>query len=100
MEYFGVLKLHETLEAVGISLQKLLILMHIEKETDKKAQVRIVDLVKITGHTFAATSNMTDYMERDGLVQKHRVTNDKRAMMIKLMPKGIEALKQYGKLNP
>lgn len=94
MDYCIILKLHETLTGLKLTLPKLVALLYIEANPETP----ISGLKYPIGNTVAALTCMTDYLEKDGFIKKQHGSTDRRHVLMKLTGKGTEVLEKYRKL--
>jgi len=59
---------------------------------------RVSDLAQKTGFSISTVSWLADSLVKKKIVTRRRATNDRRVVMVKLAPKGLDALNEYDRI--
>lgn len=81
---------------IGLGIPELLLLRAVNEVTE----TTVGNLSKSLSLNISTTSNLLSKLETDGYVARNKDKNDKRTIIVKLMPKGIRLVsKAPSKLN-
>ena len=83
--------LEKPLARLGISQGRFIVMMLLHREPDTQFSPSI--LAEKAGVSRATITGLIDGLERDGMVKRIHDSNDRRAIIVRLTPKGIEFLK-------
>lgn len=63
-----------------------------------KRQLRISELVHLTGFSYSTASWLVDSLVKKKIVSRKRYSNDRRVVLVKLTSSGYEALAEYDRI--
>lgn len=83
--------LDQRLKPLGLSQAKWLVLVHLSRGGDKMIQKELAESIGIEGPTLVG---LLDRMTRDGWLERHESSEDRRSKTVHLTEKSTEILRQ------
>jgi DNA-binding MarR family transcriptional regulator len=87
-----ILTISRSLSDLDVTLSDLVVL---EELAAQKAPVRQTDIAKLLDFSTASATAKADKLQKQGLVERRFDDADRRAVLLAILPKGEELLKEF-----